>query len=301
MQIENFFSSLSDRLYKENNLSDITWAICQADNEFQQLFLNYCFNEAFDSHPITLCREFTSESSRPDFYFKYNDIEHIIEVKIYDQNHHFKQYNKSFPDSKKAFIANYEHKPVGGYVVTDWEGFYKVIESYLQKTQNENLLLSGYLQYLENVINYVRINKMNLENINSIFDFNESIKKVINTFEPEKCKVYAPLKSHEQSFSGQYFEFVLNKKTSVYPWFGLHFEDKGIWIAFEEKWCKSVLQSLKKIKKGKYHDNPSIESDGVWFGLKDDLFSKFSLGDTKLEQQKEILKDFFKEVMSHVN
>jgi hypothetical protein len=300
MSIDDFFSNLSIRLYKENNLSDITWAVCQADDEFQSLFLSYCFGqENFQS--VTLSREYPKESSRPDFYFKHNDIDHIIEVKIYDQNHHFKQYDKSFPNAKKAFIANYKHEPVKGYVVTDWEGFYKKIESYLQDSQNQHkLLIKGYHQYLKNVINYVRINKMNLANINSIFDFNEAIKKIINTFDPGKCRVYTSSKSHAESFSGQYFEFNINKKTSVRPWFGLHFVHKGVWIIFEKELCESVFENLKTVKKGEYHDDPEIDGDVIWFKLKDDLFSKFNLESTTLEKQKEMLKNFFDEVMNYL-
>jgi hypothetical protein len=42
---EKFFRKLSERLNKENNLSDITWALCESSEQFKNLFLEYCFDD----------------------------------------------------------------------------------------------------------------------------------------------------------------------------------------------------------------------------------------------------------------
>ena len=50
--LNSFFLHLGIRLYKENNLSDITWALLQASDEFKQLFIKYFFPEIEDNHII---------------------------------------------------------------------------------------------------------------------------------------------------------------------------------------------------------------------------------------------------------
>ena len=41
--IKSFFSNLADRRRKENDLSDITWAMCQASPAFQKAWLHFFF------------------------------------------------------------------------------------------------------------------------------------------------------------------------------------------------------------------------------------------------------------------
>ena len=92
---EEFISNLSFRLNKENDLSDITWAMCETSDLFLTEFLAFFFpNVDFDE--VTLQREVANDDSRPDFYFEYNDKIYLIECKIWDRNHHFAQYTKRF-------------------------------------------------------------------------------------------------------------------------------------------------------------------------------------------------------------
>ena len=96
-RINIFFESMAERLTNENDLSDITYALCKTDNDFRKFFLEYCFEEAVDTD--NLIREYADEGSRPDFYFIGRDNnEYLIEVKIYDRNQHFDQYNNQFPN-----------------------------------------------------------------------------------------------------------------------------------------------------------------------------------------------------------
>ena len=86
--IENFISNLSLRLNSENNLSDITWTMCQTSEFFQATFLQFFFpKENFDE--VFLQRELPDEDSRPDFYFEHKGKVFLIECKIWDRNQHF--------------------------------------------------------------------------------------------------------------------------------------------------------------------------------------------------------------------
>ena len=70
--INKFFEYLAERKYHENDLSDITYALCYANDNFRKCFLNFCFKDENDSVDIDtrdLTREYSIEDSRPDFYF----------------------------------------------------------------------------------------------------------------------------------------------------------------------------------------------------------------------------------------
>jgi len=44
MEMETFFDMLSERKWIENDLSDVTRALCEASKKFKKLFLDFCFN-----------------------------------------------------------------------------------------------------------------------------------------------------------------------------------------------------------------------------------------------------------------
>lgn len=92
--IAKFFEALSERAYKENDLSDVTYAMCGADVKFRQFFLDFFFKDAhLDASKVTIEREHSEANGRPDFWIKDEEgIGYIVEVKIWDGNHHFEQY-----------------------------------------------------------------------------------------------------------------------------------------------------------------------------------------------------------------
>ena len=93
--MNNFFLSLAERKHNENDLSDITYALCKANDEFRKFWLKYCFEDDIDTEDLV--REYQDGFSRPDFFFHdLNNQERIIEVKIYDWNQHFEQYEEYF-------------------------------------------------------------------------------------------------------------------------------------------------------------------------------------------------------------
>ena len=93
-ELTKFFTALSERARKENDLSDITYAMCEANLEFQKFFLDFFFREAnLDVKTVKISREHSTEWGRPDFWIRTADgLLYIVEVKIWDSNHHFEQY-----------------------------------------------------------------------------------------------------------------------------------------------------------------------------------------------------------------
>jgi hypothetical protein len=64
MQIKDFFKHFSWKFAKENDLSDITWAMCMASENFRDTFLHFFFPNMIIDKDITIEREKAEEDSR---------------------------------------------------------------------------------------------------------------------------------------------------------------------------------------------------------------------------------------------
>lgn len=93
--IEKFFRELSRRMYKENDLSDMVYALCRSNSDFMQFFLNFIFGDGkLNARDFRIEREVSFENDRPDFVLTKKDSgeRYFIEVKIGDRSQHFAQY-----------------------------------------------------------------------------------------------------------------------------------------------------------------------------------------------------------------
>lgn len=91
--MNRFFKAIASRMWKENDLSDITYALCESNESFKQFFLDFFFKEAhLEAKLAKIIREHSVEDSRPDFWIDTPQGTYIVEVKIWGANHHFKQY-----------------------------------------------------------------------------------------------------------------------------------------------------------------------------------------------------------------
>ena len=72
IMLAEFISNLSYRFRSENNLSDVTWTLCQTSDKFQCVFLRFFFpwmDE--DCGEIYILREQSNDDSSPDVVFDY--------------------------------------------------------------------------------------------------------------------------------------------------------------------------------------------------------------------------------------
>lgn len=177
-----FFEAFAERAYKENDLSDVTYAMCEASRAFKQFFLDFFFGrETLEASTATINREYSEAWGRPDFRIRAGDVTYIVEVKIWDGNHHFEQYfnilSGKRPDggadaneketrkiwSRLGYITNYDTiKNVsvktsdGGEVsasklgcqVATWKEFVTELEKY--EGLNDPMI-RAYMGYVRNV------------------------------------------------------------------------------------------------------------------------------------------------------
>ena len=152
VKLDCFFEALAERLSKENHLSDITYALCQSDKVFLQFFLDFFFGDDkinVYKDKVEISRELSFENGRPDFTIHVGESEiYIIEVKIWDSNHHFSQYKERLGDNVNGhlgYIANYtinkeelskedkqafENACADGKTVKTWKEFIHKLERY---------------------------------------------------------------------------------------------------------------------------------------------------------------------------
>ena len=289
----DFFLALAERNHNENDLSDMMYALCNADENFRRFFLNFCFDEEIDTFDLT--REYQKESARPDFYF--HDLENqerLIEVKIYDRNQHFEQYEKVFPSAKYAFIANYTHEKIKGWNVKTWKDFFSALE---QSPLRNSALIAGYLHYLKSLTNTKEFSKMNLNTCKSLPDFLENLKSLFKL--DFGFDEYNSLKSCNELYYGQFF-----RKQDLYLWAGLYLPEGNIYIGFKDSdgWVPKPLRNrIEKIINSKTQRElfgTAKDSNGnygdFWFRMeKSDIL--FDDNATAVSQKK-ALKDFILEV-----
>lgn len=119
--IEKFFRELSRRMYKENDLSDMVYALCRSNSDFMQFFLNFIFGEdrKLDARDFRIEREVSFENDRPDFVLTKKDSgeRYFIEVKIGDRSQHFAQYNDRLKTlNENVVAANTDFTKYLGYI-----------------------------------------------------------------------------------------------------------------------------------------------------------------------------------------
>lgn len=307
-RINIFFESMAERLTNENDLSDITYALCKTDNDFRKFFLEYCFEEAVDTD--NLIREYADEGFRPDFYFIGRDNnEYLIEVKIYDRNQHFDQYNKQFPNAKYAYISNYilndedlceaDKRALPLWKLKTWFDYYKKLSESAIKDKD---LVVGYLSYLGEVIHVKEFEEMDISKISCLPIFIGNIEKVAND---KGFSTYSGAKAINECYYGSFFQ-----KENFYFWFGLYLPEEAIFIGLnnDESWITSEVKdalnkNLEKISETEFSEKPFYNSDGnhgdYWFTLKEDKY-KILKDASQKDKQLEVLQGFLTSVMKSI-
>ncbi len=308
--VENFLEILSERKRSENDLSDITWALCLSSHSFQSLFLNFFFENTEFSNITKFEREASKGNSRVDFLIENNGEIYLIECKIYDTNHHFEQYTSDFgiPNERLGYITNYKMTQ-NGFIVKTWEDLYDYVTNNLPESENEKALWTGYLKYLKSVCGIIKITKkMDLKGMYSLYSFTELLKKLVNRAETEFELRYYTNKNIQggNGISGCYFEIKysndLIKKTRA--WIGIYYERENplICMGFEDKqdWGKPVYElldsRLDKIERDEFCKKPYREDGAIWFELTDEKHKEFD--STDLNGQIQIIKDFMDRVIT---
>lgn len=320
--INSLFNCLSLKYRKENDLSDFTWAMCQACDSFRNAFLGFFFPDIdTSSMDVTIEREKSEDDSRPDFVINCNGRTYVIENKIYDTNHHFGQYDKTFDiiPQRFGYITNYkiEDKEIlsKGYPIRTWEQLYDTFMLNLPEDEDDNRLWNGYLCYVKNVCNLIKIeNPMKLDGIYSLYSLIEILKKLSSRNEQDfELIKYNELKASGNGtyngISGINFEVKYKniiQESRIWGWIGIYFEREHpvILMAFYNKpnwgkgYCDMILPFSSKWSDQIYFKKPYQEESQIWFELLPKRHDEFNNMDD-VEKQKVLLQSFMDEVLRY--
>lgn len=311
--IGKFFEKIAGCLYKENDLSDFTWSLCEISPDFKLWFLKYFFND-FDAkeNDIIMIREYSSGKSRVDFYIVAAKVEFIIEVKIYDQNHHFDQYITDYPDANRGYIAAYPLPEIEGYSVRQWSDFYFHLEKLMMSHTNDKPdypVILGYMQYLKNVCSIHKLQKMKFDNLQSLFEFNKLIEETILSYPHLKTSLWRMATSFDETRFGWYFNVSKKDvKSSICPWIGIYFQEyTAIYLEISESSCRSVYEWLyPKLRKQKFdlhfwdqpYNDDSYNYNSICFELKEEHFGHFNDCEATVEKQQQLFREYLLELLN---
>ena len=313
--IKLFFEYLATRRYKENDLSDITWALCHACPDFKRIFIHFFFPDL----EIDLIEYFERETrdddegdSRVDFLIriKGDDKPFLIEVKIGDRNHHFGQYEKAYHVGKErlGYITNYSLH-MSGYMTKTWEMFFDELAEQIKYIQEDDSLklINGYSSYLQNVCGIIKFNKaMKLDGMYSLYQLMVELRKLINRSEEDfTLELYSDKNGNRNGVQGLYFriDYTTEKIAPTWAWIGIYYnrEKPLICISFskDEGWGKPVYDILSESVKenGIYAASPYKEGNSYWFELSEKKHEEFET--LPLQEQRELLKNFMDEVIRY--
>ena len=280
VELNLFFKAIAERYHNENDLSDITYALCQSDKAFLQFFLDFFFGEGkinVHQDKIEIEREYAVAEGRPDFAILVNGkCTHLIEVKKGDAYHHFSQYqgilekegNKELT-GHLGYITNYPiilatlrqddqdaYKEAcdNGRTVKTWKELSCKLESYLAFNDP---MLKEYLNYLQIVC---QIDNFSLPDSTPIksSDFAEisrfigGLEGKINEMGNEGVFYYNNAKKFGSGHMGHFFELRgYDGEQSAWGWVGVNYTPTGavFFVEFENStgWGKPVCEHFKSL------------------------------------------------------
>lgn len=309
-EIKKFFYNLSLRCAKENDLSDVTWAVCQTSEKFKLLFLNFFFPTVNFDKINSFDRELTKDDSRADFVINNDGQTFVIECKIGDTNHHFEPYLRDYNIQKSnlGYIVNY-YLQKEGFEVKTWRQFYDFIENNIPENEEEKAFFEGYLKYLASVCGIIKINKkMELKSMYSLYCFNVILKSVINNRNTDKFSLSYYNKDFQENYFGYKFEVTTkNKKPNIWLNVGVWYDREnpvvtcGVWK--NEGWGKPYFDELKNkesleqfAKKNYFAKKPYEENNSFYFEGSEQFYKDFENAEN-VDQQKDLLCKFIDEVV----
>ena len=295
--IEALACGLSERMCKENDLSDMTYALCVGNSEFFQFFLDFFFRDShLNAKEVDISREWdASDNGRPDFCIQDKVAKRyfFVEAKLWDRNLHFKKYCselKSLNEKQKkqvsanlGYIAAYkiDKAEVDGCSVHTWLEFYTELK---KLAFLNDPAIKCYCTYLCSVAGAERADQsdndikeyatFNGADFIGIRKFMEEIETAVGELKSEGVSLYTRGKRNilPGTRMGRFIEIsnVFNDK-SVWAWIGAFYgfgkPEVCLWFEDRNGWGKLVCDKYRNVS----WTGSEIEYDneGLYFHMLD--------------------------------
>ncbi|MEI7637997.1 MAG: hypothetical protein WCJ37_11880 [Syntrophus sp. (in: bacteria)] len=271
--LNSFFAALSERLYKENDLSDILYALLKSDQNFREKFLEMIDIGVDDN--LQIFREYTEETPdcRPDLFFNGSQSTSLLEIKQRDRNYHFDQYKKGFPDSKRRFISIYKLNK-NDLMIAEINDFKCYTWSYIIETfkkQNNSELVTSVLKYIQEVCEVEELKQVSdlncLNNLNSLLKLFRMTIDDTPSIDDMVVSTYGKVtRAYGDSWIGCYMQ-IEHAGKKLWPCIAICFEDlkeyPEIMIWFEYDWNSILRGKVNEIR----------EPEGTFKIMGDDYFA----------------------------
>lgn len=311
----DFMEHLAERRYKENDLSDITYALLLSDEKFKTCFFQFLTIPI--DQILEIKRECKFDDSRPDFIISMkNGTFYLIEIKINDRHTHIAQYcqNKELETYNKIYLSNYElieedlpendKEFLNNFTRKTWRELYELLDKANKKKQSD--AITSYLAYIKSVCCIFDIKDIRLnQTLVQLGQFKMYLRELIQTASIKDLEIqpYNTAYNYSDTSSGTYFSVSYKKaKYIIYPWIGVCYQkDISICMFFEfaKGWCSILKNSAKDIRTELSTIN-CVEckdsSSELIVKLKQESFNYFQETDDIINQ-KQILKDFFEKTL----
>ena len=310
-----FFRSLADRFRRENDLSDVTWAMCEASGAFKRIWIRFFFGEALDPEAVTrIEREAVSDDrgSRVDFLLRVRGGDtYLIEVKIGDRNQHFGQYDRDYkiPPERLGYITNYPLNNRKYKNVRQWSAFYYELSKADGIPAEEQGLFQGYLEYLRSICGIVMLTeKIEIDRMSALYALTLLVEE-LSAREGDRyvSKYWKSLDRREVRwlfFHVNYADFP--DWPDQYLFLGIWFKENTPQIlgGFDKRatYAKEACQFLNehKLLLGdvplEYCSAPDNQAGDWYLNLSEAATAKFRAAAT-VDEQKAILNDYMEEII----
>lgn len=314
--LEKFFSTLAERLYVENRLSDITWAMVETIPKFGEFLLEFFEIKKDNKIVINAFREL---DGRIDLALEFGSKRFFLENKLNDRNYHIEEYCEKYKTQENiefGILSNHilATKDLNKAIEKNWKVLYW--EAFIERLNHQKgefgefiYLIEGYLAYAREVCNMNNISKFEFSepSLKSLTYFNNLIKKIIKTSSNENYEYTIYSQANQRAFtnshSGTYY-YIKGKTpwARIWPFWGIDYsEEPAICFALDINFSwgddKSNLQAnmLSSIRSRNWADHEIFEFlDGkneVNFYLKDSLYKE--INGAELEVQEKKLREAF--------
>lgn len=314
-EVADFFSRFAERRYRENELSDVTWALCHAVPKFAEVLAQFIGIEVSSGTAVKVDREVDlGAGNRIDISCSVDSVTIFVEVKIYDRNYHLRQYAQRIvgrPGSRLVLLTNHvldreqqiEAKQLG-WSVCSWRDFVSRVESAFH---SDDVLVDAYLRYVRRVCNMVELREIRFDpnSLYSLVSLNALIEEVIGgtSHDDFTYSRYKSSRDHGPGWTGAYFQLQYHHadiQRQVWCFFGLFFEEPestrlGVWI--DRDWNAKFLGAARELE--------NLPSDQKWsntdgFGIAvagEELQSLLSL---PLAKQRSQLQSLFSKLLEPI-
>jgi hypothetical protein len=169
-EFDQFFKTLVRRLRNETHLSDITYTAIEVVPGLKEDFVHYFFPNLNTREDIELTREFRvpSGDGQPDFVFRAESWDLIVENKIWDRHYHFEQYGRAplGPGRPLPYVGLIANHPVtlpgslsGNWQFRHWMNFVDEFSTNDKQYGKFHAVFEAYLSYVKEICTVAEFKK----------------------------------------------------------------------------------------------------------------------------------------------